>query len=367
MPPKLPPGVSLHASGLYIGRESYNKFRYWAYGKTPKEAYVNLQAKINDAKRRELPSETTIGDIGSDWLKKKKQKVRGTSYATTAGYYRKWVEPIADTRIQLFDAQEWVNDLKPLAPATVRKVWVIMRQILRVALVKGIIRMVPDDIVFPRLVKKKIEPQSPDAMAKLIVEAAGSVYASIFTFALYTGLRREEIVPLKWSDLNFTKNEVTIRRTCVYDKGWKIVEEGKTNDSLRTLPVSPDLMKYIKSLPRRCDYVFTGRNPRMVCPSSLKTSWERIKKRAGVEMRWHDLRHQFASDLRLQGVSLDVIQELLGHSSISTTRIYAHLSPSVPIGAVANIQVIRPSAKKHNKATPKEPTDDTDDKSNPAK
>jgi len=343
---KLPDRIRLHASGLYMGRISIKGTRYTIYAKTPKEAEISLRAKINEVERKELPSETTIGDIGADWLKKKKQKVRGTSYATTAGYYRKWVEPIADTRIQLFDAQEWVNDLKPLAPATVRKVWVIMRQILRVALVKGIIRMVPDDIVFPRLVKKKIEPQSPDAMAKLIVEAAGSVYASIFTFALYTGLRREEIVPLKWSDLNFTKNEVTVRRTCVWDKGWKIVEEGKTDDSLRTLPVSPDLMKYIQEQPKRCDYVFTGRYPRMVCPSSLKTSWERIKKRAGVEMRWHDLRHQFASDLRLQGVSLDVIQELLGHSSITTTRIYAHLSPSVPRASVDNIEFKQPGVKR---------------------
>lgn len=344
MPPRLPIGVTLHASGLYMAREVYKKKRYAGYGKTPKAALADLRDKIDNAKRKTTPSQITIGDIGKPLMDSKKRTLKGSSYPTENGRYQKHIEPISDTRIQLFEVQEWIDDIsKRLAPTTTRKVWIIMKQILRTAVKQNIILKIPD-ISLPRLSKAKIQPQPATVIDRLAAEASRTVYEPLFLFALYTGLRRSEICPLKWTDFDFAKNTVTIRRTLIYNHGWKIDEEGKTSTSLRTTSVNQELMQYINALPRTGDYVFCGKNGKMVCPSALKSWWTKMKKQTGIEMKWHGLRHQFASELRLQGVDLDIIQKLLGHRNISTTMIYAHITPTVEQNVVSNIVFKPPKA-----------------------
>ncbi|MHC1758278.1 MAG: tyrosine-type recombinase/integrase [Negativicutes bacterium] len=344
MPPRLPLGVTLHSSGLYMAREVYKKKRYAGYGKTPKAALLDLRDKIDAAKRNTIPSQITIGDLGKPIMESKKRTLKGSSYPTENGRYQKHIEPISDTRVQLFDVQEWIDDIsKRLAPSTVRKVWIIMKQILRAAVKQNIIVKIPD-ISLPRLSKVKIQSQPSSVIDRLTAEAAGTVYEALFLFTLYTGFRRSEASPLKWDDFDFTKYTVTIRRTLIYDHGWKIDEEGKTSTSLRITSVNQELMQYINALPRVGDYVFCGKNGKMICPSALKSWWAKMKKQAGIKIKWHGLRHQFATELRLQGVDLDVIQKLLGHRNISTTMIYAHITPIVEQNVVNNI-VFKPPKK----------------------
>ena len=130
---------------------------------------------------------------------------------------------------------------------------------------------------------------------------------------MLTGCRRNEILTLRWEDVDPAANELHLR-------------DSKTG--ARTVSVSPEAAKVLAEVPRVADNPF-------VIPGKIKgtfmrnvnTPWEIIRERAGLEdVRLHDLRHSFASRALALGESLPMIGKLLGHSRIETTARYAHLA-----------------------------------------
>jgi len=148
--------------------------------------------------------------------------------------------------------------------------------------------------------------------------------------ALSTGCRKSELLKLEWE-------RVDLNRRCF------LLEARHTKaKKRRTVPLNDSALGAFRKM--RCwqdDYapqtpfVFGWERGRI---ASLKTSWTNALRRAGIEnFRIHDLRHTFASWLVMQGVSLYVVKELLGHSSITQTEIYAHLAPDAHCEAVQKI------------------------------
>lgn len=160
--------------------------------------------------------------------------------------------------------------------------------------------------------------------------------ATVIRFGLYTGFRRSEIFNLKWDDVNFQWNMVTLRDP----KG------GITT----TVPVSPEALEVLKSLPITSPYVFPGDGggPR----KQIRAAWEAVKRKAGLpqSLRYHDLRHSFATHLVSNGVSLGVVQQLLSHKNASTTERYAHYAPDAVRSAANSAGKILHGKKKGKKA-----------------
>ena len=130
---------------------------------------------------------------------------------------------------------------------------------------------------------------------------------------MLTGCRRNEILGLRWDDLNFDTGEMRL-------------PDSKTG--ARMVPLTSAAAKVLKDLPRTPDspWVFPGKKKgtRLV---NLNDSWERVRKRAGLDgVRLHDLRHTFASRALALGEGLPMIGDLLGHRMVSTTARYAHLA-----------------------------------------
>lgn len=129
-------------------------------------------------------------------------------------------------------------------------------------------------------------------------------YRLIFAFYVYTGARREEINKLTWSDI---------------ERG-VIIFKGKGYRT-RTVPLSPKLAEIMKEYPIGIGRLFN------VTREQMSKQIKHYLRNAGLaHIRPHDLRHTFASHLVMEGVDLRTVQELLGHSSYSTTLIYAHLT-----------------------------------------
>lgn len=138
--------------------------------------------------------------------------------------------------------------------------------------------------------------------------------ANAILLLMLTGARRNEITQARWEHVLWNERKLLV----------PLSKSGKP----RWIALSTSAMSLLDSIPRLdgCDYIFPSPITSRPCPS-LWFPWRRIRARAGLEdVRLHDLRHSFASFLVNEGVSLYVVQALLGHANARTTQRYAHLA-----------------------------------------
>jgi integrase len=205
---------------------------------------------------------------------------------------------------------------RPRSPTTVNHELSTLRHMLSKAvewemLEESPFKKVKASRLFDKLNNKRLRYLSEEEIGRLLYYCNGHLKAIVLT-ALHTGMRKGEILNLKWQD---------IRDGLIY------LQKTKTNEP-RQIPVSEQLADALQALPRniKSDYVFChAKNGKPYV--ELKKSFQRALGRAGIhDFRFHDLRHTFASHLVMKGASLKAVQELLGHKDIKMTMRYAHLS-----------------------------------------
>ena len=151
-----------------------------------------------------------------------------------------------------------------------------------------------------------------DEIERLIANC-GPKLKPIVIVALNTGMRRGEMLNLKWRDIDLRHNIIYLYQT--------------KNGERREVPMNNFVSRALIAVPRDPDsqYIFPHRNGR---PCDLRKSFFTACKKAGImNFRFHDLRHTFASQLVMSGVDLNTVRELLGHKSLEMTLRYSHLSP----------------------------------------
>jgi len=144
---------------------------------------------------------------------------------------------------------------------------------------------------------------------------------------LNTGLRRGEVLQLRWTDIDLLQRKLVVRA------------DNAKSSKTRYLPLNDEALTTLRrwrSGTESAEWVFAGRDGgRML---AVKTSWKSVLQSAAItDFRWHDLRHHFASRLVMKGVDLNTVRELLGHSDLTMTLRYAHLSPEHKADAVAKL------------------------------
>jgi integrase len=137
---------------------------------------------------------------------------------------------------------------------------------------------------------------------------------AIIITALNTGMRKGEILSLKWENVDFKNSYITIERS--------------KNGEIRRIPMNKQLttiLKNVRELKRSTEYVFS--NNGKPC-TDIKTGWWRALRDTEItNFRFHDLRHTFGSRLGMAGVDIKTIQELMGHMDIKMTMRYSHPTP----------------------------------------
>lgn len=176
---------------------------------------------------------------------------------------------------------------------------------------------------------------SPIEKERLIEKSEGYIKAVII-IALNTGMRRGEILNLKWTQIDFSRGYIKVEKT----------KSGKD----RAIPMNSLVVQTLEDLKKKygnSEYVFL--NPKTARPiRDVKTAFNAVKKRARIEgLRFHDLRHNFASYLVENVVDIVTVSELLDHSNINiTAKRYSHPSPIHKRQAVEGLL-----AKKEEKST----------------
>ena len=195
----------------------------------------------------------------------------------------------------------------------------------------------------PRIKPLKVPPQKfrffTEEKYNQILEEAKKIdeeFYEMVLFTLRTGVRVGELKALKWEDIDFKNKNVTIKRSIVNG----IIGSPKSN-KIRTIPLAQDILEVLKAkkqTPNDSD-LFNPQKSRF----SLNRALNRVCKKLSFGVSsWHDLRHTFASKLSNNGVPLQVIQALLGHSDLKMTQRYAHLEPLTLSDAIKTLEPMEP-------------------------
>jgi integrase len=151
----------------------------------------------------------------------------------------------------------------------------------------------------------------------------------IFT-ALYTGLRFGELVGLMWSDIDFERMVITVQRS--FSRG--VLGSTKSN-KIRKLPLAHNLALLLASKARISKYIFADESGQPIKRHAAQKAMKRLVIRACIKKAgWHTMRHTAASYMANNGVAIQIIQALLGHSDTRTTMRYSHIAPVTMINAV---------------------------------
>ena len=233
---------------------------------------------------------------------------------------------------------------KGLSDRTIRGIHVNCRTALQRAVQEGLIRT--NTAVGCKLPPKKareMQVLTQNGIIRFLHQAKEEGCYELFLLELGTGMRRGEILALKWSDLNFQTGELQIVRQACAVNGKIEISVPKTKSSIRTVVLPPSLVEVLKKYRKTVNswWMFpsptdTGR-PRN--PSSVRTRLQLILERAGCKkVRFHDLRHTFATMALEHSMDVKTLSATIGHvSSATTLDIYSHITDTMQRQAAVHI------------------------------
>ncbi len=269
--------------------------------------------------------------------------------------------------------QKWVTDIyehpptkknsgKKLAPKTVRNIFLNLKAALDYAVKLKMIQSNPcDHVELPKVVQKEVEAFDEDEIASILSHAEGTdLYFPIYLL-LNTGMRRGELLGLKWKHVHLDEGYIDVVETKLSVCGNEITDTPKSKSSKRRIPIGGNMMKEFKSYRLRCEKIFLTRGRRVqpddyvICrsdgtfyePNSFTHAWSRFLEKNGIRhLKLHGLRHTSATLLLKGGVDVKTISTRLGHADptlVLTT--YGHTLDSMSLNAAVQIDSMLQNSK----------------------
>lgn len=304
----------------------------------------------------DLSADMLFADYLLEWVEIAKGRLAIATYCSYVGLIKSTIEPyfrkknLSLRELEARHLQSFYSErLKVVKSNTVIHYHAIIHSALKYAVKTDmIVQNVADKVDRPK--KNDFQPVflSADEMQAMFEAIKGTKFELPVLVAAFYGLRRGEVLGLKWDAIDFERGTISIIRTVTTinldGKHQELEKESaKTKSSLRTLPLIGIFREYFMQIKENQElnkkicgncynykydgYVFVDEMGERLKPGYLTTAFPEFLEKNGLRrMRFHDLRHSCASLLLANGVPLKQIQEWLGHSDFSTTaNIYAHL------------------------------------------
>ena len=325
-------------------------------GKTQAEVREKLRRTIEETCGLDVAraGEYTTGQWLEVWFNDYAMlKVRPSSHQTYRGYLDHHIKPyignIPLTKLSSLDLQRLYKKLlsdgrvdrieskkqpKGLSAKTVRNIHQIISSALKLAVEQKLIARNPaEGCALPKVERKEMQTLPVEQLTSFLREAKDSGVFVLYYIDLTTGLRRGELLGLKWSDIDLEKGDLRVQRQIGRIDG-KIIEMPlKTKNAYRTLPLAADTIDILKAQKKKVGgspWVFPSPTGGPLSPDCVNNMLHRVLKRAGLpSIRFHDLRHTFATLALQNGVDVKTVSGMLGHFSAGfTLDTYAHVTTS---------------------------------------
>lgn len=352
-------GISQRKDGTWMARMSVKDplsgemKRYTYYGKTKLEARDKLIKAQRDYQTGKFitPNRDKFESWLKLWLERyKKTRVRESTYALYDTISKTHIIPhIGDIPLQKLetkDIQKIVNSLhdEGKSLSLIKQVHLIISGALKQAQKEQkVFRNVADAVELPKGNKKTVRPLTKEQVKVFMDSVKSNKYYPVFVLEIGTGLRRGELLALRWKDIDLEAGTLTVRETLNRitksngnRKTMLVFQPPKTERSKRTIKLKDNVIKVLKEQQlatgkrdKPDELVFSNKDGGPLDPRAFTKRYERLLEKAEIpKTSFHALRHTVAVLLIQSGALVKNVQDLLGHEKYSTTMdIYAEFLP----------------------------------------
>lgn len=330
-----------------------------------REAKSVMYKMIAEMDKGKLTQKTgkKVGEWMDEWLENYLPNIEET---TRVGYKTKlrcYIKPaIGDILLRSLrteHVQRMVNDMKDrgLSPKNIRDAFNNVNAAMKKA-VK--IRLIPynpcEAVELPKLKKYRAKVYPPEMIHHLLEVAMGTdMFLPVFLLTM-VGLRRGELLALRWDDIDFKQNILRVRKNMVNGEKGCIIKAPKSEAGIRDISLGNDVMSVLKAARvqymtdlfeygvgfQNLNFVIHQKDGSPLKPDSMTQKWQRFLEANDLpKIRLHDLRHSNATALIQAGVNPRVVQQRLGHSDVNITlNTYTHVLPEMDIDAAEKLDAI---------------------------
>ncbi|MEH7418641.1 site-specific integrase [Neobacillus drentensis] len=197
----------------------------------------------------------------------------------------------------------------------------------------------------PKTKKVEMHTWDHEQVITFLEVAKGSSYYPIYLTTIYTGMRRGEVLGLRWQDIDFDNLVISVRQSLQEVKKVGLTFKEPKSGKSRSITITPNLAKELKKLYKPqleyklllgqdyhdFDLVFAQKNGKPIQPTEMARNYRKFVEISGLPyIRFHDLRHTHATLMLQQGIHPKVVSERLGHSTIGITMdTYTHVLPNM--------------------------------------
>ena len=324
-------------------------------GKTQIEVKEKLKKALVEAGQVDFTKsgQYTVATWMDTWFENvAKIKVRPSSHQTYKGYIDNHIKPnigkIPLEKLTTIDLQKFYRKLltkgrverieskeqpKGLSAKTVRNINQVISSAMDLAVAQKIILVNPTNACeLPKVEHKEMQTIPAEQLRAFLDEARATGVYEMYYIELATGLRRGELLGLKWTDIDWKNGIIKVRRQVARVDGQIVKAPLKTKNSYRSVTISQQAIEVLTQQKAKTNdqYVFPSPNGGPISPDSVNNMLKRVLERAGIpKVRFHDLRHTFATIALQSGVDIKTVSGMLGHFSAGfTLDTYTHVTTS---------------------------------------